>query len=325
MSVPRWMVVPSGSVSVGEVGCTIGTSVFWPKIVAAIAPSGGVGPSATFSCRLISSVLSSALTSSADVPAASPQTTRCVATYPVIRASGSTLVCTRTVSGTRGRNRSSVRIVQSPRSVCAIPNRTRNALASLSELSTTISSTASTSGCGAGASAIWSMNPTGISLRRPDRDRDAAAGLLRQLVRMLCPVRVADAPEELAVAEVAVREQVEAVAADDEVPRDVVAARRQDPQQLVRDLAARVVDVDRLGHLRVAAVAGEQASSSQNDSDASISRPPEMTFVFESTSLAIRFTTPSVSNGAPARLSSASVSACSPRSTLARIGFSFSS
>src|SRR5829696_4368032 len=240
-------------------------------------------------------------------------------------ASGSAPVCTRTVTGTSGRNRSSVSTVQSPSSVCAIPNRTRIALASSSELSTTISSTASTIGCGAGANATWSMNPTGMRLGRADRDRDPAAGLLRQLLGPKGAVGVADAPEDLGVAEVPVREQVEAVAADDQVARDVVAARREDPQQLVRDLAAGVVDVDRLRHLRVATGSREHPSSSQKDSDASISSPPEMTFVLESTSLPIRFTTPSVSNGAPAWRSSASVSACSPRSTLARIGFSFSS
>ena len=69
---PRWIVVPSGSISVGDVGCTIGTiGGYWAKIAAAMTPSGRFGHGVTFSWRFIRCVASRPPISSVDDPASS--------------------------------------------------------------------------------------------------------------------------------------------------------------------------------------------------------------------------------------------------------------
>jgi hypothetical protein len=71
MSVPRWVVWPSGSMSTGVVGSTCGTSAYWPKIADAIAASGMFGHGMTFSIMFMTCVASIAVTSSEEPPGSS--------------------------------------------------------------------------------------------------------------------------------------------------------------------------------------------------------------------------------------------------------------
>ena len=68
MSVPRWIVVPSGSVSTAGVVSTRGRSVCRPKMEAAIALSGRLTQAVIFSSRFMEWVASSAVTSSVEPP-----------------------------------------------------------------------------------------------------------------------------------------------------------------------------------------------------------------------------------------------------------------